>query len=194
MQNKNRLVLFAIWLGCTSLLLILSYLFRTIQTEAKPSLSQEMEQADIKVAQQIAKKEWQKQNADGSYQTLDQESKLKKQNCTVWKEWIGALPYIENAFDTWGDMDFIGTIASESMWNPNARWDFWASFWYCQLNKNHQKKKIIDFYRNLPNNFEKMAFCHRLYTGWVKQGVIKTRLYWFNRRHEGLKKMQIICK
>jgi len=85
------------------------------------------------------------------------------------------------AISCW-DMDFIKTIEAESKWDINAIWDWWNSFWLCQINKIYNPEMQKE-YRELITDNEKVLFCYYQYQMWVKRWVIRTRLYGYNHRN-----------
>lgn len=104
-----------------------------------------------------------------------------------------------------GGMDFVGTIASESMFDPNAKWD--KSCWknedgttscrymahgFCQLHATWHSDKIRE-YKALGTNEEKLEYCYKVYKGYIDAWNIENRLYGYNVRNEGIKKLGIIC-
>lgn len=192
-MHKDQIYWFVICI--LAILIVLLWIGIFLPETKADTLADTMEQSDGYVDQLVAKDNRQPKNSDGSYRTMAQQARMEKTNCTVWQRWIGALPYIEYTYDVWGDMDFIGTIAAESMWHADSVGDRGRAFGYCQLDIRHQKTNgNIRAYKALKNNYEKIAFCHRLYTEWKTRGVIKTRLYGYNVRARWLAKMQISCK
>lgn len=91
-----------------------------------------------------------------------------------------------------GNMKFIGTIAAESMFDVNSKWDGWKSFWLCQFHRVYQPDNN-KAYRELKTDFEKLEFCHEKYDIWDKKGILHKRLYWVLVWKEGLKKLNISC-
>jgi len=128
-------------------------------------------------------------NVDGSVTTDRQKRDAKIQNCKSDK----GIHAVEYAWDTWHDMDFIGTIASESMMDENAKGDKGMSYGYCQIHKGYNAK-LQKQYRAIVGYRERLNFCHALYTDWVNRGVIHKRLYGYNSRAKGLTKLNISCK
>lgn len=110
--------------------------------------------------------------------------------CTATK----AQRMINHAFQiSNGDMDFIGTIASESMFDPDAVGDNGNSFWFCQINKRFNPEWQKE-YRELKTPKEKMWKCYNMYRIWRDKGIIHKRLYWYNSRHKWIEKLNIVCK
>lgn len=101
---------------------------------------------------------------------------------TILRKWWND-PRVQYAYNiSWWDMDFIKTIEAESKWDVNASWDSHKSFWLCQINKIYNPE-MQKQYRALPSDNEKVLFCYKQYSKWVRQWVIKTRLYGYNVRN-----------
>ncbi len=94
------------------------------------------------------------------------------------------------AWRRWGDMDFILTVDAESRWDENAVGDQGRAFGYCQYRSDHNKW-WQDKYRSMKTWQERLEFCHWSYSTWVKDGSIRTKLYWYNVR--SLNKSNIKC-
>ena len=101
----------------------------------------------------------------------------------IYRNWWND-PRVQYAYNiSGGDMDFIKTIEAESKWDVNALWDGGKSFWLCQIHKGYNPT-MQKAYRALKTDNEKVKMCYDQYKDWVKRGVIKTRLYWFNVRNK----------
>lgn len=101
----------------------------------------------------------------------------------IYRHWWND-PRVQYAYNiSGGDMDFIKTIEAESKWDINALWDSGKSFWLCQIHKGYNPA-MQKMYRALKTDNEKVKMCYDQYKDWVKRGVIKTRLYWFNVRNK----------
>lgn len=110
-------------------------------------------------------------------------------NCTA----DAAVEEINYAYQL-GWIDFVGTIAAESKFDPACNWDHWKSFWYCQIHSTWNKK-TQDEYRKLTTNKEKLDFCYKIYKGYLDRWIIQNRLYWYNVRFtKWLPKLNISCK
>ena len=99
----------------------------------------------------------------------------------IYRDWWND-PRVQYAYElSKGNMDFILTIEAESRWDPNAIWDQGNSFWLCQIHKRYNAN-MQKQYRALKTDNDKIKMCYDQYQDWVKRGVIKTRLYWYNYR------------
>lgn len=92
-----------------------------------------------------------------------------------------------------GDMKFVWTIASESMYDVGSIGDNGHSVWLCQFHRLYQPDNHR-IYKTLKTDKEKLEFCHEKYEIWRKRGVLSTRLYGSNVWQNGLKKLEINCK
>lgn len=92
-----------------------------------------------------------------------------------------------------GDMDFLGTVSAESMWDYEAVGDDGHAYGLCQWHDYWHKDKQRH-YKNLKTGEEKIEYCYETYKAYVEAGNIENRLYGYNVRHEGLRKLWISCK
>ena len=99
---------------------------------------------------------------------------------------------VQYAYDL-GGIDFVGTIAQESMFDPSAVGDQWNSFWFCQLHAYWHSDKIRE-YKALGTNEAKLEYCYKVYKGYIDAGNIQNRLYGYNVRQNGLAKLGITCE
>lgn len=92
-----------------------------------------------------------------------------------------------------GDMKFLWTISSESMWDVASVGDHWKSFGLCQIHKwyNPSGQKA---YRELKTDKEKLEYCYKMYKTWNDKGIVENRLYGSRVYKQGLKKVEINCK
>lgn len=116
-----------------------------------------------------------------------------KVTCTSgYDSWINDR--VQYAYDiSGGDMDFIGTIASESMFDYDAVGDGGRSFGLCQIH-DYWNKEMQMKYRSLTTWEEKIEFCYQVYKDYKDRWVVQNRLYGYNVRQKGLEKLQISCE
>lgn len=91
-----------------------------------------------------------------------------------------------------GDMKFLGTIASESLFDVNSVWDGGKSLGLCQFHKGYQPDNW-KAYQTLDSDFAKLEFCHEKYSIWKKKGILHKRLYGYNVYKKWLEKLEIVC-
>jgi hypothetical protein len=90
-------------------------------------------------------------------------------------------------------MDFIGTIAQESMWDSNAVWDSGRAFWLCQIN-NIYNPETQNEYIAMESDYDRIEKCKQIYDNYIERGRIKTWLKGYNRRENWISKMWIVCQ
>ena len=113
-----------------------------------------------------------------------------KWNCTSKVR----LDLVNHAYQiSWGDMMFIWTIASESMFDVNSVWDGGKSLGLCQFHKGYQPDNW-KAYQTLGSDFAKLEFCHEKYSIWKKKWILHRRLYGYNVYKKWLEKLEISCK
>ena len=119
------------------------------------------------------------------------EPQAPKATCiSTYDRWLDDR--VQYAYDL-GGIDFVGTIAQESMFDPSAVGDQWNSFWFCQLHAYWHSDKIRE-YKALGTNEAKLEYCYKVYKGYIDAGNIQNRLYGYNVRQNGLAKLGITCE
>jgi len=117
------------------------------------------------------------------------QEKPKKWNCTSKVR----LDLVNHAYRiSWGDMKFLWTIASESMFDVGSVGDGGKSIGLCQFHRWHQPDNW-KAYQTLESDFAKLEFCHEKYSIWKKKGILHRRLYWSNVWEQWLEKLEISC-
>lgn len=118
------------------------------------------------------------------------EVKIDTKNCTSKVR----TDLVNHAYQiSGGDMKFLWTISSESMWDVWAVGDGGKSIWLCQFHKGYQPDNY-KAYKSLKTDFDKLEFCHEKYEIWKKKGILHRRLYGYNVWQKGLEKLEISCK
>jgi hypothetical protein len=101
---------------------------------------------------------------------------------------------VTRAFEiSWGDLVFVWTISSESVFHSEAVGDWGLAFWFCQFRSDFQPDNYRA-YKNLKTDEERLRFCFEKYSIWKKRWVLSTRLYGSNVWREGIRKLNINCK